>query len=77
MTSVACYHFRNNILFTAMKRNDALMMHNLRAHHRVGMALLAEQNDVRVFYLPPFFRRSHRIVLVWSTMKSSLRQRQK
>jgi transposase len=76
MTSVRFYQFLKNILFPAMKRNDVLVMDNLRAHHHVGIALLAEQHHVRVLYLPPYSPELNPIELVWSTMKSRLRKRQ-
>ncbi|MCC8077166.1 MAG: transposase [Oscillospiraceae bacterium] len=66
--------YLREVLISALKKGDIVVMDNLRSHHVKEVEELLRQNEITLLYLPPYSPDLNPIEKMWSKMKACLRK---
>lgn len=73
-TAQKFYDYIKYILIPSLKKDDVVIMDNMRSHHTKMVTQLLDDKNISYKFLPPYSPDLNPIEKMWSKMKASLRK---
>lgn len=74
ITGTIFYQYLEQCVVPVLQTGDVLVLDNLSAHKVAGLAALLDTRGAKLLYLPPYSPDFNPIELLWSKVKTRLRQ---